>query len=80
MSAFELTGTKCYYCGDPLVYGKLKYGDKVPPNMKTRDHRIPKSKGGKGLPNNQVDCCFACNTHKNDLSEMQFIQRGGRFV
>jgi 5-methylcytosine-specific restriction endonuclease McrA len=52
---------KCYYCESKLnnsKHGKLR---------KTRDHVIPKSKGGTGA-GNYVPCCDQCNLSKGSKS------------
>ena len=43
----------CYYCGCEFGPGEL-----------TRDHMIPVSNGGKGLPHNKVPACSPCNSDK----------------
>lgn len=39
----------CAYCGGTAY---------------TLDHIIPRSRGGRALANNTVDCCFRCNAQK----------------
>lgn len=60
----------CYYCERELnVPGDYHL-------RATKDHVIPISKGGrKKSPINQVDCCSACNTLKDNLLPQQFIVR-----
>lgn len=45
----------CLYCGQTFVASKL-----------TRDHVIPKSKGGRNIWRNTVTACARCNHHKAD--------------
>lgn len=48
-------GWKCYYCHKRLLLRDA-----------TRDHKIPKSKGGGGGYKNLVPCCQKCNEEKAD--------------
>lgn len=56
---------RCFYCSrkthcglcKPEANGQLRA---------TRDHRIPWSKGGIGIPNNKVLACYECNQDKAD--------------
>lgn len=65
---------KCHYCGRWLYKGR-----RVPPGMErgqryTRDHIIPRSRGGSGLT---VSCCRDCNLAKADKDYIEFVgQRG----
>lgn len=49
----------CYYCGCSLKKGKL-----------TRDHVVPKSKGGQH--GRLVDACAPCNSKKAALTLEEF--------
>ena len=51
---------RCWYCGRKMS------NDPHAANGRTRDHQTPKSRGGRFLPNNRVDCCRACNQEKAD--------------
>lgn len=55
----------CWYCGI-----RLKKGG---PAMKTKDHVVPKSQGGKWT----VDACLRCNAAKKDMSLEEFRQLCG---
>lgn len=55
----------CFYCGVRL----RKSGSA----MKTKDHVVPKSKGGTWT----VDACLICNGAKADMSLEQFRQKRG---
>lgn len=39
----------------------------------TKDHMIPKSRGGKGLSDNIVICCKDCNSKKANLTPLEFF-------
>jgi len=47
----------CFYCSDPAT---------------TRDHVIPRAKGGRKTAENRVDACFSCNQIKADLTLEEF--------
>ena len=52
---------RCFYCGTPLRNrGGREHGP-------TKDHVIPKSKGGAGLLRNKVRACCRCNEEKENL-------------
>lgn len=58
---FFLRNDKCCYCGRNLN------------NMqRTREHILPKSKGGTDSLKNLRPCCFECNQLKSDLELRQF--------
>ena len=59
---YFLPGDRCYYC-DRELNEKIKF---------TRDHLIPKSKGGTDKLSNLVPCCGECNEFKADLTFSQF--------
>lgn len=40
----------------------------------TRDHKIPKSRGGKTTPENIVVCCEKCNSQKGALTPDEYAQ------
>jgi 5-methylcytosine-specific restriction endonuclease McrA len=54
-------GAKCYYCGLPLL---LKDA--------TRDHRIPRCRGGSDSIKNIVPACLLCNQRKGWRTEAEF--------
>jgi len=45
------------------LYGITKYGEEV---MLTKDHIIPRSKGGRNNLNNYQTLCVKCNSKKSD--------------
>jgi 5-methylcytosine-specific restriction endonuclease McrA len=61
------TGYSCRYC---------KRGDGV----QTRDHKIPKVFGGKGLVDNIVRCCQMCNSIKGARHYGKFVALFGLFL
>lgn len=58
---FESQKGLCFYCG------KLTEGSKW-----TLDHKIPKSRGGRG-PDNKVGCCATCNRTKGSMTVEEFL-------
>jgi len=55
MNLFARDRWKCSFCGEKKATSEL-----------TKDHVIPKSKGGKTTWENIVTCCKECNTKKGD--------------
>ena len=53
----------CYYCSRPFS---------LPDCAPTVDHKIPTSRGGRGLPRNKVWACLDCNKSKGDMTEQEF--------
>ena len=69
---------KCYYCNISvcITYKRTKDGfykksSKLFPDSITKDHKHPKSKGGKKT----VVCCKKCNDSKGDMSAKEFIEK-----
>ena len=52
-SLFRRDGYLCLYCGQKMSSSRL-----------TRDHVVPRSRGGKDRWENCVSCCRGCNNHK----------------
>ncbi len=56
-----------------------------PIEQATRDHKLPRSRGGKTVPENIVVCCEHCNSEKGALTPqeyelwkmLEFIRSGG---
>lgn len=65
----EKQNGRCYYCERLML--PLDNGEPFHPLRVTRDHRVPKSKGGKGGPN-IVGACYECNHRKGDRFEHEF--------
>lgn len=57
----------------------------LPLEISTRDHLIPRSRGGKTEPANIILCCKKCNNEKGALTpdeyahwkQLEFIRNGG---
>jgi len=57
----------CWYCGIELDFMTI-----------TRDHVVPKSKGGSNKKSNIVICCSNCNRTKASLDYYEFLERAAR--
>lgn len=63
----------CYWCGCTLNYG-LRFLNQ--PQQATRDHLMPRSKGGFGGDWNIVAACRSCNSRRgSSLSWTPFHER-----
>lgn len=62
---FYRDNCKCQYCGNPVMHPDSNC--EVARKKFTKDHWIPKSKGGKDTWENLVTACAACNTAKGDM-------------
>ena len=59
---FFLPNDRCCYCNRPF--------DKK--NKATKEHILPKSKGGDNTLKNLMPCCFECNNIRSDLTYKEF--------
>lgn len=58
-----VVGRPCHWCKRPMTSRRLSYGTGIRSDAATRDHVIPKSKGGK----TKVWACFRCNNLKGNM-------------
>jgi 5-methylcytosine-specific restriction endonuclease McrA len=54
----------CFYCGRSVRVWKQEMYATPPPDMRTKDHVVPQSKGGKKT----VVACRSCNDEKRDMT------------
>lgn len=59
LALMERSGGRCWYCGCRLTFGGASAGTSI-----TREHLLPRSRGGSGRAANIVGACRACNTSK----------------
>lgn len=57
----------CYYCKSPF-----NHYDRASPRYPTKDHKVPRAKGGRNTPDNIVMACSACNYEKGCMSVAEF--------
>lgn len=63
----------CHYCGIKTVVDREnKRGRPQPPNKRTRDHLIPRVRGGSSVPHNTVTACERCNQDKGQLTYEEY--------
>jgi len=60
----------CFYCERPM--GAASVGGKV--LLRTKDHIIPRSKGGHSGKTNILYCCHMCNGAKSNLTPDEFAK------
>jgi len=71
----------CWYCGIQTVpAGQVpglladwrESGTSHPPNLRTRDHVTPRSRGGKGDATVKVVACAECNESKRNMTLAEY--------
>lgn len=76
--ALEVIKTKTEFGSQLVIQGINSDGKEV---TFTRDHIIPKSKGGIGIPNNYQVLCYDCNQNKGNKSNEEFFKiKGNPYV
>lgn len=69
----EVSGGRCWYCGCHLTYGGAGVGTSI-----TREHLLPRARGGSNKASNIVAACRACNVSKQAKTVEEFrVYRGG---
>lgn len=71
---FYEQGGVCYYCGRQMhdPYLRPLPRDLDPELRPTREHKIPRSRGGSNHDDNVVIACKGCNQAKGALTEDEF--------
>lgn len=69
---FKRDGRACYYCGR-RTFTEANIGGLA--RLATRDHKIPRSRGGLDSAQNIVIACMACNRAKDNLTDVEFDTR-----
>lgn len=57
----------CFYCSAPM-------GGPPSQRKKTRDHKIPLSRGGMDIESNIVDACDLCNRTKANMTDAEYFE------
>jgi HNH endonuclease len=57
---------RCYYCKREMILSRGQ------PNTVTRDHKVPRSRGGRGAAN-IVAACARCNNVKGNMTDTEFF-------
>ena len=65
-SSDSLQGCRCVYCA------RIMYGEQTGA-APTRDHAVPKSRGGTMATSNRLIACFECNQLKNDRTLEEWL-------
>lgn len=63
--ALDRDGPYCVWCS-------REFGDRVRP---TREHVIPRVKGGPSIPENEVAACARCNRERGHRSPVQWLDK-----
>ena len=71
---YERFGGECTFCDRRLVMPPGKRGAKfkLTDQTATRDHAIPRSRGGTLAPENTLLACRACNEAKSNMTDLEF--------
>jgi 5-methylcytosine-specific restriction endonuclease McrA len=64
---------QCYYCGKEMVPSTTRRGVTRVKEAQTKDHKIPKCRGGSLAQNNTVLACAGCNEEKGQLTADEYI-------
>lgn len=65
----------CFFCERKFSYDRFSGFQSNGLIIKTRDHIVPTSKGGREDDTNCVVCCADCNTFKGPSTISEFIER-----
>ncbi len=70
-AAFRRWQGECGYCGAKV---QMRPGKPLKPVKATRDHFIPRTRGGGDGPRNIVLACDRCNTQKGGLDPRRILK------
>jgi 5-methylcytosine-specific restriction endonuclease McrA len=73
---FARDGGCCVYCGKPVR--RRGRGLHRSPDLATLDHRMPRARGGRTVPENLALACHACNNARGTLDEHVFKRQRTR--
>jgi len=63
---------RCAYCGCELRKKMPGVGKYLHKHLHTKDHVIPRSRGGTNHHKNLVDACMGCNSRKSNMTVEEF--------
>jgi hypothetical protein len=72
-------GGRCYYCRRRTARSNEPEWVANPSLRATRDHKVPRSRGGSSRNDNIVLACSACNNAKGNLTAIEFMATAIRF-
>jgi len=73
VALMEASGGRCWYCGCQMTFGGAGVGNSI-----TREHLLPRARGGSNRAENIVAACRACNVSKQAKTVEEFrVYRGG---
>lgn len=59
VALMEACDGRCWYCGCAMTYGRADVGNSI-----TREHKLPRARGGTNKADNIVGACRSCNVSK----------------
>lgn len=62
----------CFYCGLLVRHLTIAGRQHTPQHHRTRDHKVPKARGGTKAIDNIVTACLKCNTDKGTLTVEEY--------
>ena len=69
----EENGDRCVYCGFKVRFD-VENVPQLDGVLATKEHLLPKNKGGGNDPDNLVTCCKWCNSTRGDMDIEEFRQ------
>ena len=73
VALMEASGGRCWYCGCQLKHG-------VGPTSITREHLLPRARGGSNRRENIVAACRSCNVSKQAKTVEEYRASLGGFT
>lgn len=62
-----VAGRPCYWCDRPMTKKSNKSGSSPLPTHATKDHIVPRCRGGGNRNGNRVWACLRCNNLKGNM-------------
>lgn len=67
IALMEASGGRCWYCGCEMTFGGAGIGTSI-----TREHLLPRARGGNNKASNIVGACRSCNVSKHAKTVDEF--------